>query len=106
MTCLGFSERAEKAVNFYVSVFKDARILSMNRFGDTGPGAKGSMMTALFEINGHRFLALNGGPPFTFTIGMSLIVHCDSQQEIDEYWEKLSIRVRSNRSRTSQARTS
>lgn len=90
MTCLGFNDRAEEAVNFYTSVFKSSRILSTSRFGEAGPGPKGSVMAIWFELNGQQFLALNGGPPFTFTIGMSLVVNCGTQEEIDYYWEKLS----------------
>ncbi len=90
MTCLGFNNRAEEAVRFYVSVFKNSKILSTSKWGDSGPGPKGSVLAVTFEIEGERFLALNGGPPFTFSIGMSLVVNCRTQEEIDFYWDKLS----------------
>ena len=89
-TCLGFNDRAEEAVRFYTTVFKNSKILNIAKWGDTGPGRKGDVMAVDFEIEGERFLALNGGPPFTFTIGMSLMVHCKTQDEIDYYWQKLS----------------
>jgi predicted 3-demethylubiquinone-9 3-methyltransferase (glyoxalase superfamily) len=89
MTCLGFNDRAEEAVNFYLSSFRNSKLRSISRFGPTGPGPVGSVMAIAFELDGQAFLALNGGPPFTFTIGMSLIVNCDTQEEIDHYWEKL-----------------
>lgn len=89
-TFLWFNNNAEEAVNFYVSVFKDARILKTARYGDVGPRPKGSVMTIDFELNGQEFIALNGGPEFKFTEAISLMVNCDTQEEIDYYWEKLS----------------
>lgn len=89
-TFLWFDKNAEEAVNFYVSVFKNAKVLQTVHYGDTGPGPKGTVMTVDFELNGQRFMALNGGPNFKFTEAISLMVHCQTQEEIDYYWEKLS----------------
>ena len=90
MTCLAFNDRAEEAVRFYTSIVKNSKIIHTAHYGDTGPGKKGSVMAIYFDLNGQRFLALNGGPSFEFTMGMSLVLTCDTQAEIDEYWEKLS----------------
>ena len=87
---LWFNDKAEEAVNFYVSIFKKSKIISVSRFGDAGPGPKGSVMSMTFQIEGQDFYALNGGPVFTFTPAISLFVNCESQQEVDELWEKLS----------------
>src|ERR1041385_8589640 len=87
---LWFDTQAEEAAKFYVSIFKNSKILSVARYGDAGPGPKGSVMTVSFELNGQQFVALNGGPHFTFTEAISFVVNCDNQQEIDEYWNKLS----------------
>ena len=89
-TFLWFNDNAEEAVNFYVSVFKNSKILGTSRYGDAGPGPKGSIMTINFELDGQEFTALNGGPQFKFTEAISLVVHCKDQQEIDYFWEKLS----------------
>src|SRR5262249_17841098 len=89
-TFLWFSDNAEEAVNFYVSVFKNSKITSISRCGDKGPGPKGSVMTASFQLEGQDFIALNGGPMFSFTPAISLFVNCETQQEVDELWEKLS----------------
>jgi predicted 3-demethylubiquinone-9 3-methyltransferase (glyoxalase superfamily) len=89
-TFLTFDNNAEEAVNFYVSVFKNARILSTVNYSDIGPGPKGSVMIIDFELDGQRLTALNGGPQFKFSEGISLVVHCKDQQEVDYYWEKLS----------------
>jgi predicted 3-demethylubiquinone-9 3-methyltransferase (glyoxalase superfamily) len=89
-TFLTFNDRAEEAVNFYTSVFKNSKILSTSRYGDLGPGPKGSLMTATFQLAGQEFMALNGGPSFKFAQGISLFVNCETQAEIDELWEKLS----------------
>ena len=89
-TFLTFNDRAEEAVHFYTSVFKDSQIVMTTRYGETGPGPKGSLMTASFRLFGQEFVALNGGPSFQFSQGFSLLVNCDTQEEIDEYWEKLS----------------
>jgi len=90
VTCLGFNNQAEEAVNFYTSIVKNSKILSATRYVDAGPGPKGSLMVATFLLDGQEFMALNGGPPFTFSIGMSIVIKCETQAEIDEYWEKLS----------------
>ncbi|SRR6266508_1426132 len=89
-TFLTFDGRAEEAVNFYVSIFEDSRIVSSNRYGDAGPAPAGVFMSATFELAGQEFIALNGGPSFTFSQGISLFVDCETQQEVDELWEKLS----------------
>jgi len=89
-TFLWFDNHAEEAAKFYTSIFKDSRITSTARYGDAGPGPKGSVMTIAFELEGQEFLALNGGPQFRFTEAISLLVTCDSQQEIDELWSKLT----------------
>jgi len=89
-TFLWFNDNAEEAVNFYVSVFKNAKILQTVRCGEVGPGPKGSVLTIDFELDGERFMALNGGPEFKFTEAISLMVNCKTQEEIDYYWEKLS----------------
>ena len=87
---LWFDTQAEEAMNFYVSIFRNSRILGVNRYGDTGPGPKGSVMTASFLLDGQNFVALNGGPVFTVTPAISFVVNCETQEEVDEYWSKLS----------------
>jgi predicted 3-demethylubiquinone-9 3-methyltransferase (glyoxalase superfamily) len=87
--CLWFDFTAEEAVEHYLSVFKNGRVLSTTRYGDAGPGPAGAVMTCLFEIEGQQFLALNGGPHFSFNQAISLIVNCDTQAEVDELWERL-----------------
>ena len=89
-TFLWFDNNAQEAVNFYCSVFKNSKIVLTTHYGEAGPGPKGSVMTIDFELDGQRFTALNGGPTFKFTEAISLVVHCDTQDEIDYYWEKLS----------------
>ena len=89
-TFLTYDSQAEEAVNLYVSIFKNSKILSVSRYGEGGPGPKGSLMSATFLLEGQEFIALNGGPHFTFTDGISLFVHCETQAEVDELWEKLS----------------
>jgi predicted 3-demethylubiquinone-9 3-methyltransferase (glyoxalase superfamily) len=89
-TFLTFKDQAEEAVELYTSIFKNSRILSTTRYGDAGPGAKGSLMTANFELDGQEFVALNGGPSFEFSQGISLFVDCQTQEEVDMFWEKLS----------------
>ncbi len=89
-TFLWFDNNAEEAVKFYCSVFKNSRVLNTTHYGDAGPGPKGSVMTVDFELDGQRFAALNGGPAFKFTEAISLVVNCDTQEEIDYFWEKLS----------------
>jgi predicted 3-demethylubiquinone-9 3-methyltransferase (glyoxalase superfamily) len=88
--CLWFDFKAEEAVAHYLAIFKPGRIVSTTRYGEAGPGPAGAVMTILFEINGQRFLALNGGPQFAFTPAISLIVECATQPEIDELWDRLS----------------
>ena len=87
---LWFDGKAEEAMNYYVSVFKKSKILSITRYGEEGPGPKGTVMTAAFELNEQEFTALNGGPQFTFSPAISFVVNCETQQEVDELWEKLS----------------
>ena len=89
-TFLWFDNNAEEAANFYVSVFPNSRIIDIARYGDPGPGPKGSVMIVDFELDGQRFTGLNAGPQFKFTEAISLVVHCKSQEEVDYYWEKLS----------------
>ena len=89
-TFLTFNNQAEEAVNLYVSVFKNSKIVSTTRYGEGGPGPKGSVMSVEFLLDGQEFNALNGGPHFTFTDGISLFVSCETQEEVDELWEKLS----------------
>ena len=89
-TFLWFNNNAEEAVNFYVSVFKNSKILQTTRYSDVGPGPKGSVMLIDFELDGQKFIALNGGPQFKFTEAISLLIYCDTQEEIDYFWEKLS----------------
>ena len=86
---LWFDDNADEAVNFYLSIFKDSRLLDTKRYGETGPGPKGTIMTATFELNGQQFIALNGGPRFKFTEAVSFVVKCETQEEIDDYWDKL-----------------
>lgn len=86
---LWFDDNAEEAVNFYISTFKDARLLDAKRYGEAGPGPKGTIMTATFELNGQQFIALNGGPLYKFTEAVSFVVKCETQEEIDYYWDKL-----------------
>jgi predicted 3-demethylubiquinone-9 3-methyltransferase (glyoxalase superfamily) len=86
---LWFDSQAEEAVNFYASIFKNSKIGKITRYGDTGPGPAGSVLTASFELEGLEFTALNGGPAFKFTEAISLYVNCESQEEVDYYWEKL-----------------
>jgi len=87
---LWFDGNAEAAMNFYVSIFDDAKILSVSRYGEEGPGPEGSVMTASFELFGQRFVALNGGPEYSFTPAISFLVNCETQHELDRYWDQLS----------------
>jgi predicted 3-demethylubiquinone-9 3-methyltransferase (glyoxalase superfamily) len=89
-TFLTFNDQAEEAIDFYTSIFEDSRIVSATRYGEAGPGPRGSLMSATFELAGQQFMALNGGPSFTFEQGISLFVSCETQEEVDRYWEKLS----------------
>src|SRR6266403_2455178 len=87
---LWFDNNAEEAANFYVSIFKNSKVVSIARYGDAGPGPKGTVMTVAFQIEGQEFVALNGGPLFKFNEAISFVVNCETQGEIDEFWEKLS----------------
>jgi predicted 3-demethylubiquinone-9 3-methyltransferase (glyoxalase superfamily) len=87
---LWFNHHAEEAMNFYISVFKNSKVLSVSRFGEAGPGPKGTVMVASFELEGQTFMALNGGPQFTFTEAISFLVNCETQEEVDYFWQKLS----------------
>jgi len=87
---LWFNDQAEEAMLFYTSIFKNSKIGSVSRYGDAGPGPKGSVMSATFTLNGQDFMALNGGPQYKFTEAVSFYVNCETQAEVDEYWEKLS----------------
>jgi predicted 3-demethylubiquinone-9 3-methyltransferase (glyoxalase superfamily) len=89
-TFLTFNDQAEKAANFYTSIFKNSKILSTPRYGEGGPGPKGGVMSVTFQLDGQEFFALNGGPSFTFSMGISLFVSCETQAEVDELREKLS----------------
>jgi predicted 3-demethylubiquinone-9 3-methyltransferase (glyoxalase superfamily) len=89
-TFLWFDDQAEEAMNFYVSIFKNSKIGTVARYGDAGPGPKGTVMTVTFQLEGQDFMALNGGPLFKFTEAISFFVNCETQEEIDELWEKLS----------------
>ena len=94
---LWFDGKAEEAMNFYVSVFKNSRVVSVTRYGEAGPGPKGTVMSAIFRLEGQQFYALNGGPQFKFSPAISLFVDCQTQQEVDELWEKLSAGGAKNR---------
>jgi len=87
---LWFDNNAEEAMNFYVSVFKNSRVGRVTRYGEAGPGPAGSVMTVEFELDGQEFVGLNGGPHFKFTEAVSFTVRCETQEEIDYYWDKLS----------------
>ena len=86
---LWFDNNAEEAVNFYTSIFKNAKIGKIARYGDAGPGPKGSVMTAQFQLEGQEFIALNGGPMFQFSPAISFFVKCKTQDEVDTLWDKL-----------------
>jgi predicted 3-demethylubiquinone-9 3-methyltransferase (glyoxalase superfamily) len=87
---LWFDNNAEEAANFYVSVFKISKLLNVARYSDVGPGPKGTVMTVEFELDGQEFVALNAGPTFKFTEAISFVVNCETQEEVDYYWERLS----------------
>jgi predicted 3-demethylubiquinone-9 3-methyltransferase (glyoxalase superfamily) len=88
-TCLWFDGQAEEAIRFYLSVFKKSKKGEVTRYGESGPGKKGTVMTATFRIEGQEFMALNGGPEFKFSPAISFVVHCKSQKKVDYYWDKL-----------------
>ena len=87
---LWFDGKAEEAANFYISIVRNSKIAGISRYGEAGPGPKGAVMSVTFELDGQKFMALNGGPQFTFTPAISFFVNCETQQEVDELWEKLS----------------
>ena len=89
-TCLWFDGQGEEAAKFYCGIFRNSKVKQVTHYGDTGPGPKGSVMTVAFELDGREFLALNAGPAFKFNHAISLIVNCETQQELDEMWDKLS----------------
>lgn len=94
---LWFDGKAEDAVNLYVSTFKNSKILGMTRYGDAGPGPKGSVMTVNFQLDGQEFVALNGGPQYSFTPAISFVIKCETQPEVDDLWQKLSEGGRTDR---------
>ncbi len=94
---LWFDNQAEEAANFYVSLFKNSKVNNVNRYGDAGPGPKGSVMIVSFQLDGQDFIALNGGPNFKFTPAISLYVDCETQEEVDQLWDKLSAGGRKDR---------
>jgi predicted 3-demethylubiquinone-9 3-methyltransferase (glyoxalase superfamily) len=94
---LWFDGKAEEAANFYVSIFNNSKIMSIGRYGDAGPGPKGSAMSVTFQLDGQDFFALNGGPHFTFTPAISFFVNCQTQEEVDDLWDKLSAGGEKNR---------
>jgi predicted 3-demethylubiquinone-9 3-methyltransferase (glyoxalase superfamily) len=87
---LWFNNNAEEAIDFYMSIFKDSKVLHVLRYGDAGPGPKGSIMSASFQLHGQEFMVLNGGPQFTFSPAISFFVKCETQAEVDNLWAKLS----------------
>jgi predicted 3-demethylubiquinone-9 3-methyltransferase (glyoxalase superfamily) len=87
---LWFDDNAEQAAKFYTSIFKNSKIKGVSRYGEAGPGPKGSVMVVNFELDGQEFIALNGGPQFKFTEAISFVVNCKTQKEVDHYWSKLS----------------
>jgi predicted 3-demethylubiquinone-9 3-methyltransferase (glyoxalase superfamily) len=86
---LWFDDQAEAAMQHYVSIFRDSKVLGVTRYGDAGPGPKGSVMIAAFELEGQRLTVLNGGPHFKFTEAVSFVVNCETQEEVDHFWDKL-----------------
>ena len=89
-TYLWFDDNAEEAMSFYVSIFKNSKVLDVARYGDAGPGPKGTVMCGTFQLEGQQFMALNGGPHFKFTEAISLFVNCETQDEVDDLWKKLT----------------
>ena len=89
-TNLWFDTEAEEAASFYISIFKNSRIVNLLRYGESGPRPAGMVMTVTFELDGQEFTGINGGPEFKFTEAISLLVNCETQEEIDEYWAKLT----------------
>ena len=89
-TCLWFDTQAEEAATYYTSIFRDAKLGNISRYGEGGPRPAGMVITAEFELNGQRFVALNGGPEYTFTEAISFQIPCADQAEVDYYWEQLT----------------
>ena len=87
---LWFNNQAEEAIKFYTSIFNDSKIGNVTRYGEEGPGPKGTVMTATFQLDGQEFVALSGGPQFTFSEAISFVVNCETQEEVDKFWEQLS----------------
>ncbi|WPC66847.1 VOC family protein [Rhodoferax ferrireducens] len=87
---LWFDSQAEEAMNFYVSIFRNSKVLTVNRYGEAGPGPRGTVMTASFLLDGQEFVALNGGPQYKFTPAISFVVNCETQAEVNDLWDKLS----------------
>jgi predicted 3-demethylubiquinone-9 3-methyltransferase (glyoxalase superfamily) len=87
---LWFNDQAEEAMNFYTSIFKNSKIGVVTRYGDSGPGPEGSVMSVTFQLEGQEFMALNGGPQFKFTEAISFFVSCETQEEVNYFWEKLT----------------
>ena len=87
---LWFNDNAEEAVNFYISIFRNSKLLSISRYGEGGPGPAGKVMAATFQLEGQEFIALNGGPEFKFNEAISFFVNCETQKEVDDLWDKLS----------------
>jgi predicted 3-demethylubiquinone-9 3-methyltransferase (glyoxalase superfamily) len=87
--CLWFDGQAEEAANVYVSIFRNSKITAISRYGDAGPGPKGSVMVVGFELDGQAFTGLNGGPMFKFNEAISMVVNCETQEEVDHYWDRL-----------------
>jgi predicted 3-demethylubiquinone-9 3-methyltransferase (glyoxalase superfamily) len=88
--CLWFDTQAEEAANFYISVFKNSKIVDVSRYGEAGPKPAGTVLTVIFQLDGQEFMALNGGPEYTFSPAVSFLVDCKTQEEVDELWDKLS----------------
>ena len=89
-TCLWFDNQGEEAAHYYMSIFKSSRLGRVSRYTEAGPGPEGAVATVEFELNGQKFLALNGGPQYSFTPAVSLVIECADQAEVDYYWERLS----------------
>lgn len=87
---LWYDDKAEEAMNFYVSIFKNSKVLGATRYGEAGPGPKGTVMAVEFQLEGQKFVAINGGPHFKFTEAISFVVNCETQEEVDYFWGKLS----------------
>ncbi len=94
---LWFDGKAEEAANFYVSIFPNSKVVSVSRYGDAGPGPKGSAMSVVFQLHGQEFYALNGGPHFKFSPATSFFISCETQEEVDRYWQKLGAGGKTNR---------